>query len=87
MIATHPSSSIEAPSNLSKTPRWTRYNGPSGHPEPKNVGFPNVSDWDGSDGSSEPELTAAVLKEIFQSAVDEVLRYRWFDDYPLVMTN
>jgi len=51
------------------------------------VGFPNVSDWDGSDGSSEPELTAAVLKEIFQSAVDEVLRYRWFDDYPLVMTN
>jgi len=43
------------------------------------VGFPNVSDWD---GSSEPELTAAVLKEIFQSAVDEVLRYRWFDVLP-----
>ena len=41
------------------------YNGPSGHPEPKNVAFP--SDWD---GTSE-ELRSAVLREIFQSALDE----------------
>eukprot|EP00435_Cladocopium_sp_Y103_P033746 s435_g8.t1 len=46
------------------------YNGPSGHPEPKNVGFPTASDWD---GTSSELLRTAVMKEIFQSAVDEVV--------------
>ena len=48
-----------------------RYNGPSGHPEPKNVGLPN-KDWD---GRATEELCKAVLQEIFQSALDEAGRW------------
>ena len=42
-----------------------RYNGPSGHPEPKNLGLDDVL----PDPSR--ELSEAVRRELFQSALDE----------------